>query len=292
MTEASSADPRAAPVVPDQVIQLSPLVRRITQNNPGLFTGPGTNTHLVGRSALVVLDPGEACDDGHLERIVAAVAGAPVRAVIPSHGHPDHWPLTPRLAEALGAPIGFFGLHDGFHTDRQLTDGEEIDLGEASLRVLHTPGHTRDHLSFELAAEHALFPGDHVMGWSSSVIIPPDGSLTDYQHSLERLLEIPDLEVLYPAHGDAVLTPYARMRELHAHREERTRQALEALAAGPDRVGGLVKRIYTDTDPKLHPAAARSLQAHLLALEEAGDIERDPASRSAAWTDVVWRLRR
>jgi glyoxylase-like metal-dependent hydrolase (beta-lactamase superfamily II) len=276
----------AAPVTPGRLARLSPLVCRLTQDNPGPFTGPGTNTHLVGAADVVILDPGEDRDDGHLERIVAAVAGARVLAVVPSHGHDDHWTLAPRLARRLGAPLLAGGPHPGFRADGVLADGDVLGAGDARLEVLHTPGHTPDHLCFLLPAEGALFPGDHVMGWSTSVIAPPEGHLPSYQRSLERLLALPGLRVLYPAHGPAVTAPYERMRELHRHREARTRQALAALAAGPDRLLPLVRRIYADVDPAMHPAAAQSLLAHLLALEEEGRAARDGADPAGA----TWRL--
>ena len=286
----SEASPNAAaPIAYGRVVRLSALVRRITQNNPGLFTGPGTNTHLVGREELFVLDPGEDRDDGHLERIVAAVGAATVHAVIPSHGHEDHWPLAAPLARALGAPVWFMGVHDGFRADRVVRDGDVLVAGDVRLQALHTPGHARDHASFVLPQERALFPSDHVMGWSTSIIAPPDGDLTQYMRSLERLMALPDLDVLYPAHGESVTAPYDRMRELHAHRRERSRQALEALAAGPSAIVPLVTRIYADTDPRLHPAAAQSLYAHLLALETEGRIER-VSSPAAAWDEIVWRI--
>jgi glyoxylase-like metal-dependent hydrolase (beta-lactamase superfamily II) len=282
-----------APIEYDEVVRLSPLVRRVTESNPGRFTGPGTNTHLVGRSALFILDPGEDRDDGHFDHLVAAVGDAAVTAIIPSHGHPDHWPLAPKLAQRFGAPIWFFGSHPGFRPDRSLGDGETITAGDATLDVWHTPGHAADHLAFRLVEEGALFPGDLVMGWSTSIIAPPDGDLRQYLSSLERLSAVPGLEVAYPAHGPAVTAPYDRIRELYAHRQERTRQALQALADGPSRIGPLVERIYQDTDPALHPAAARSLLAHLQALEAEGRVEREPAAGDdrLTWHDIVWRLR-
>jgi glyoxylase-like metal-dependent hydrolase (beta-lactamase superfamily II) len=281
-----------APIRYDQVVGLSALVRRVTQPNPGLFTGPGTNTHLVGTSSLIILDPGEDRDDGHFDRIVAAVGSARVAAVIPSHGHPDHWPLAPRLAARFGAPVWFFGRHDGFAADRSLGDGEVLETAGIRLEAIHTPGHTPDHLAFLLAQERALFPGDVVMGWSTSIIAPPEGDLRHYLASLRRLLAVPGLEVLYPAHGEAIATPYDRIRELVAHREMRTRQALEALGDGPSRIAELVARIYAEVDPALHPAAARSMLAHLLALETDGRLERQPGTEALPWDRVVWQLRR
>ena len=279
-----------APIQYDRVVPLSPLVRRITQRNPGLFTGPGTNTHLVGRSAVFILDPGEDVGDGHLERIVAAVAGASVHAIIPSHGHPDHWPLAPQLAEALGAPIWFFGTHPGFRTDRSLSDGEILEAGGIRLETLYTPGHCSDHLSFVMAAERAAFPGDVVMGWSTSIIAPPEGNLPEYLESLERLLAVPNLEILYPAHGEAITTPSARIKELYAHRQERTRQTLNALGAGPAQIGDLVKQIYADVDPALHGAAAQSLLAHLLALESEGTIAQSGPAGTPPTPQPIWHL--
>ncbi len=279
-----------APIQYDRVVPLSPLVRRITQRNPGLLTGPGTNTHLVGAGAVFILDPGEDLGDGHLERIVAAVAGAAVHAVIPSHGHPDHWPLAPRLAEALGAPIWFFGTHPGFHTDRSLADGDLLEAGGVRLETLHTPGHCPDHLSFVMAGEQAAFPGDVVMGWSTSIIAPPEGNLPEYLHSLERLLAVPDLDVMYPAHGEAITTPSDRIKELSAHRQQRTRQALEALGTGSSRIGELVKQIYADVDPALHQAAAQSLLAHLLALESEGTITRSGPPGTPPTPQTIWHL--
>jgi glyoxylase-like metal-dependent hydrolase (beta-lactamase superfamily II) len=275
----------------DRPVRLSPLVRRITQKNPGLFTGPGTNTHLIGATALFILDPGEDRDDGHLERIVAAVGDATVAAIIPSHGHPDHWPLGPRLAARVGAPILFYGSHPGFTVDRPLGDGEVLQADGIALETLFTPGHARDHVSLHLPAEHALFPGDLVMGWSTSIIAPPDGDLRDYLRSLDRLLAVPDLAVLYPAHGPAVTAPYDRIRELIAHRNGRSRQVLAALADGPSRIGPLVARIYADVDPALHPAAAQSLLAHLVALEAEGQIERIGEAGTPTGDSALWEIR-
>lgn len=279
------------PIVYGELVHLSPLVRRITQNNPGLFAGPGTNTHLVGITEVVILDPGEDRADGHFERLRTAVGPARVVAVIPSHGHPDHWPLAPRVAKAFGAPIGFFGDHPGFVTDQPLGDGARIAVDGGQLTAIHTPGHTPDHLCFVLAEEGALFPGDVAMEWSTSIIAPPEGDLGQYLRSLERLLTIPDLTIGYPAHGPALTAPYERIRHLIAHRRARTRQLLTALSTGPSLLGALVTTIYADTDPALHPAAALSLLAHLIALESEGAVERAPGPASAQPATSTWRLR-
>lgn len=284
---ADESDP-AAPIVHDRVVRLSPQVRRITQRNPGLFTGPGTNTHLVGTDPLFILDPGEDREDGHLERILDAIGGAGVAAVIPSHGHEDHWPLARRLADRVGAPVLFWGRHPGFRADRALQDGEVLEAGGTRLEALHTPGHARDHVAFVLARDRAAFPGDLVMGWSTSIIAPPDGDLGDYLRSLERLRALSGIDVFYPAHGPAITTPRARIDELLAHRAERTRQVLAALARGPSPIGALVEGVYADVDPALHPAAAQSLLAHLLALEAEGRVERSAGGPTG---QEVWHLR-
>ena len=266
------------------------MVRRLTQRNPGPFTGPGTNTFLVGPDPMVILEPGEGPDPEHLDRVAEAVGGARVLAVIPSHGHPDHWTLAPAMAARLGAPIRFLDRGAPFPVDRPITDGEVIALGEAGLEVLRTPGHTPDHASFVLPGEGALFPGDHVMGWSTSIIAPPEGDLRDYQRSLERLLAVPGLRVAHPAHGPAIPDPYGRIRELHAHREARSRAVLARLAEGPSAIGPLVRAIYADVDPTLHPAAARSLAAHLLALEAEGRIVRIADPARSRWEEIRWAM--
>lgn len=265
------SDPRAAPMVVGEAIRLGPLVVRVTQDNPGMYTGPGTNTHLIGDRELIVLDPGEDRDP-HFTALERAIDDRPVRAIIPSHAHPDHWPLAHRLAQRFEAPVLAFGARGEFTPDRTVSDGERIEIEGRVLTVLHTPGHASDHICLFSRADRTLFTGDLVMGWSTSIIAPPDGNLRQYQASLERLLEL-DLHILYPAHGAAILSPHQRIRELHAHRRERTRQALDALAQGPDTPAGLVAMIYADVDPKLHGAARMSLLAHLEALIEDGRVE-------------------
>ncbi|HUP21926.1 MAG TPA: MBL fold metallo-hydrolase [Thermoanaerobaculia bacterium] len=275
-----------------EVERLSPRVRRVVQRNPGLFTGPGTNTYLIGpedRSAVAVLDPGQE-DDEHLAALCDAIGDTPVRAVLVSHAHPDHWPLAPTLAERFGAPVLAYAATGEFRPHRALADGEVIDLGDVALRAVHTPGHARDHLCFLMERERALFSGDHVMGWSTSVIAPPDGDLRQFLSALERLLELDQsaqLAVLYPGHGPTVAQPRQRMTELRDHRLRRTEQALAALRERPGTPAELVERIYTDVDPKLHGAARMSLLAHLLALVEEGRA----APRGADPATATYELR-
>jgi glyoxylase-like metal-dependent hydrolase (beta-lactamase superfamily II) len=272
---------------------LSPRVRRVLQRNPGDFTGAGTNTYLIGPLAerdLVVLDPGQESDE-HLAAILRAVGGAQVRAVVVTHAHADHWPLAPPLAARAGAPVLAHAPSGGFAPDRTLADGDVVELGDASLRAVHTPGHAPDHLCLLLASERALFSGDHVMGWSTSVIAPPAGDLRQFLGALDRLLELDaevDLAVMYPGHGPPVTRPRARLLELRAHRQRRTQQALDALRQGPGTPAELVRRVYTDVDPRLHGAARMSLLAHLLALVDEGLVERSEGDDAAT---AVYALR-
>lgn len=275
-----------------EVELLSPRVRRVVQRNPGLFTGPGTNTYLIAPedgTGVIVLDPGQESEE-HLTALLGAVGGTPVRAVVVSHAHPDHWPLAPPLAQRVGAPLLAFFASEGMRPDRTVADGDVLELDDASLRAVHTPGHAPDHLCFLLERERALFSGDHVMGWSTSVIAPPHGDLRQFLGALDRLLELDDavdLAVLYPGHGPPVARPRARILELREHRLRRTEQALQALRASPGTPAELVARIYTDVDPKLHGAARSSLLAHLLALVAEGTVTRGEGDAELA----TYRLR-
>ncbi len=253
-------------------VEVAPGVRRVTQDNPGPFTGPGTNTHLVGHDAVLILDPG-VDDERHFEAVVRAVGEARVEGVFVSHAHPDHWPLAPRLAQHFGAPSVGFEARSGFVPDRTIGDGDVLSAGGADLLALHTPGHASDHLCLVDRERRALFSGDHVMGWSTTIISPPDGNLNAYMASLERLFDL-DFDVAYSAHGEAIPKGRARVRELHTHREERTQQALAAMRDGLQLVPEMVARIYADTPQHLHGAAAQSLWAHLDALVESGEVTR------------------
>jgi glyoxylase-like metal-dependent hydrolase (beta-lactamase superfamily II) len=256
--------------VPGELVRLAPFIRRITQDNPSMFTGAGTNTHLIGERRIFILDPGP-MSDAHFDRIVAAVGDAPVEAVIPTHHHPDHWPLAPRLGAHYGAPTLGYAAWGDYHPERTVGDGEVLDSGELRLQAVHTPGHAPDHLCYLLLDSELLFSGDHVMGWSTSVIAPPGGDLNDYLASLGKLAAL-RIREMYPAHGLPIEDPYSRIEELRAHRELRTRQALAALEQGLETIPEMVARIYADVDAKLHGAAGWSLLAHLLALVEQGRV--------------------
>jgi glyoxylase-like metal-dependent hydrolase (beta-lactamase superfamily II) len=235
------------------------------------MTGPGTNTYLIGRRSIFVLDPGEDTNE-HFDTLMRLIGSTPVRAVAPSHAHPDHWPMAPRLARALGAPTFGYKPHNGYQPMHLVREGEVIGDEDWSLEALYTPGHVSDHVSYFLREERSLFTGDHVMGWSTSVISRPDGNLNSYIASLEHLRSF-DIAVMYPAHGAPIYDAKSRVEELIAHRKMRTAQVMEALRAGNETVPAIVGLIYTGVDPSLHPAAGQSVLAHLEALAQSGKLE-------------------
>lgn len=264
-------------------VRLSDRVLRVTQDNPGMFTGPGTNTWVIGGDGgpAFVLDPGEE-DDAHFEAVLEAVGSREVAAVLISHTHRDHWPLAPRVSEHFGTRILAFSEQPPFAAGPRLRDGDRLSADGATLVALHTPGHASDHLCFLLEEERAVFTADLVMGWSTSIIAPPDGNLNQYMASLERLLELGQdggIDILHPGHGESIKPPLDRIREIHRHRQQRTDQALEAIAAGVATIPEMVERIYADIDPKLHGPAAFSLRAHLDALVEEGKVVEDQPGR-------------
>ncbi len=261
---------------------LSDRVLRVTQDNPGMFTGPGTNTWVIGSGSgpVFVLDPGEE-DDRHFDALAAAVGGRRVEAVLISHLHRDHWPLAPRVARHYGAVILTFSEQPPFTAGR-LVDGRRLSVADTTMLALHTPGHASDHFCFLLEEERAVFTADLVMGWSTSIIAPPDGNLNQYMASLERLVELGrdgGIDVLHPGHGESIKPPLERIEEIRRHRRQRTDQALEAIVDGVATIPEMVRRIYSDVDSRLHGPAAFSLRAHLDALVEEGAVRETEPGR-------------
>lgn len=267
---------------------LEPMVRRVLAANPSAFTFTGTQTYIVGNGdGVAVIDPGPDEAD-HLEAIVAATAGAPVLAIACTHTHRDHSPAAAPLAARLGAPvIGCAALtleDDGpradaafdpsYRPDRVLGDGETIAGPGWTLSAVATPGHTSNHVCFALEESGALFSGDHVMGWSTSVVAPPDGDMADYLASLEKLHQRPD-RVYYPAHGAQVDKPQQLVRGMIGHRRQRERQIQALLEEGPLAITAMVPRMYKGVAEFLWPAAGRSVLAHLIDLERRGLVGRD-----------------
>ncbi|MBJ7444801.1 MAG: MBL fold metallo-hydrolase [Sphingobium sp.] len=274
---------------------LSPLVARVLAPNPSPFTFTGTQTYVVGSSDVAVIDPGPDEAD-HLAALMAAIVGRQVVAIVCTHTHRDHSPAARPLSEMTGAPvIGCAPLtldDDGpradaafdaaYRPDRVLADGERLAGDGWTLEAVATPGHTSNHLCFALVEEQALFTGDHVMGWSTSVISPPDGDMADYMRSMQRLLEREDA-VYYPAHGEPIDNPQRLVRGMMGHRKQREGQILRFLERNGDSViPDMVAEMYKGVDPRLHPAAGRSVLAHLIDLDQRGIV------RAA---DGLWQMR-
>ena len=278
------------------LLQISPIVGRVLAPNPSPFTYTGTQTYLIGVTDLAVIDPGPD-DADHLNALMAAIGDRPVRAILCTHTHRDHSPAARPLSEQTGAPIiGCAPLtleDDGpradaafdasYLPDRVLQDREQVAGEGWTLEAVATPGHTSNHLCFALLEEKALFTGDHVMGWSTSVISPPDGDMADYMRSMQRLLDREDA-VYYPAHGDAVATPQRLVRGMMGHRKQREGQITRFLERnGASTIPDMVAEMYKGIDPRLHPAAGRSVLAHLIDLDGRGIV--------AAEGDDRWQLR-
>lgn len=272
--------------------QVSPLIRRVIANNPSAFTFVGTGTYIVGRGEVAVIDPGPDLPE-HLDAILAAVEGERVVAIVITHHHSDHSPLAGPLKARTGATIYGCAVatavaddpaevrmeadHDAaFAPDVSVCDGGRITGPGWTLEAIPTPGHTSNHISYALLEENAVFTGDHVMGWSTTVIAPPDGDMTDYMQSLERI-RVRGFATLWPTHGPPVREPAPFLDAYAAHRRERQAQILRALQSGPARIGELVPRLYVDVDARLHPAAARSMLAAMIDLVRRGEVLADGA---------------
>ncbi|MBY8821486.1 MBL fold metallo-hydrolase [Sphingomonas colocasiae] len=267
-----------------QTMRLTPLVRRILAPNPSPFTYSGTQTYVVGNGEVAVIDPGPD-DPAHVDAILNAVRGERVVAICCTHTHRDHSPAAAPLRDATGAPVigcaplvlddsgpradAAFDRH--YAPDRVLADGEAITGADWSLAAVATPGHTSNHLCLALPEEKALFTGDHVMGWSTSVVSPPDGDMAAYMKSLALLMEREDI-VYYPAHGDPVERPQRFVRGLIGHRKQREGQILRLLKGGTGEIPVMVEQMYKGIDPRLYPAAGRSVLAHLIDMRDRGVV--------------------
>ena len=297
------------PFVPPPVFEygrvdaLSPLIRRIIAANPGPFTFTGTGTYVVGRAApgagVAVIDPGPP-DDAHLAALLAAVEGQTVSHVLVTHTHRDHAPLARPFAEAVGAPVlaarpparTFHASapdedEDGtFQPDILLAGGERLAGDGWTLEALATPGHASNHLAFVLEEENALFSGDHVMGWSTTVVAPPDGDMAAYMASLDAVIAR-DFATLWPTHGAPITEPGPFLAAYRAHRLDREAQVLARLAAGDRRIAEMIPALYAAVDSRLWPAASLSVWAHLIALAQAGRVRAQPGpTLEADWSLV------
>jgi glyoxylase-like metal-dependent hydrolase (beta-lactamase superfamily II) len=260
----------------DEIQQISPLVRRLVENNPGPFTFTGTCTYIVGRGDVAVIDPGRE-NDAHTQAIIDALKGERIAHIVVTHTHKDHSPGAALLAERTGAPIvgcapfvakggletGLDSAHDlTYAPARVLKDGDRIEGDGYTLEAVETPGHASNHLCFALPQERSVFSGDHIMAWSTSIVAPPDGNMTDYMSSLDKLRAREDA-LLWPGHGGPVMEPQRYMRALSAHRRQREAAIVRRLHAGDETIHDMVARIYDGLDPRLVNAAALSVLAHM-----------------------------
>ena len=281
-----NAPPKPWPV--GLVEQLEPLVRRVLAPNPSPFTYTGTETYLVGAGdAIAVIDPGPD-DAAHVAALIAAIGPARVAAICCTHTHRDHSPAAAPLAAATGAPIigcAPLVLETGgvradapfdrsYAPDRVLADGERLSGPDWTLTAVATPGHTSNHLCYALEESGALFTGDHVMGWSTSVVVPPDGDMAAYMASLDKLHARTD-RVYYPAHGPQVDKPQQLTRGMIGHRRQRERQILRLLDPAPAAIADLVPQMYKGVNEALWPAAGQSVLAHLIDLEQRARVRRE-----------------
>ena len=270
-----------------QVERPAPGIRRVLAGNPSPFTFTGTQTYIVGEGEVGVIDPGPDLPE-HLDAILAATAGEKIAAILCTHTHRDHSPASRPLAAATGAPIvgcAPLALDDdgpradaafdfAYAPDRVLEDGEAAAGPGWRLTAVATPGHTSNHLCLALEGSGALFTGDHVMGWSTTIVSPPDGDMAAYMRSLDLLLKRDD-KIYFPAHGPAVEKPQSHVRALITHRRMREQQILRKLGEGEAHIPAMVESMYQGTDPRLFPAAGRSVLAHLVDLEARGLVRRD-----------------
>jgi len=276
-----------------RVVELEPLVRRVLAGNPSPFTYTGTQTYIVGRGDVAVIDPGPD-DADHISALVNAVAGEQVIAIICTHTHRDHSPAAQALKAATGAPVigcaplvlddagprADASFDTSYAPDRVLGDGEQVRGKGWTLEAVATPGHTSNHLCYALRESGALFTGDHVMGWSTTVVSPPDGDMAAFMASLDLLLARED-RVYYPAHGEPIDNPQRLVRGLAGHRRQREGQILRILSEAPAAIPDMVARMYVGLDPRLNGAAGRSVLAHLIDLRNRGQVVE---------ADAVWSL--
>ncbi|TIU79466.1 MAG: MBL fold metallo-hydrolase, partial [Mesorhizobium sp.] len=255
-----------------QGVTVAPDVLRITAKNPSPFTFHGTNSYIVGRKTLAVIDPGPD-DDAHLKTLLEVIGDRPVSHIFVSHTHRDHSPLAARLKQHTGAIVLAEGPHrparrlrigevnpldasadTAFYPDIALPDDTMVKGDGWAIRTVLTPGHAANHAAFALEGTGVLFSADHVMGWATSIVAPPDGAMADYMASLDRLIERDD-RLLLPGHGGPVTAPRSFMRELKTHRRMREQAILERIRSGDWTIKDMVRAIYRDTDPRLHGAA-------------------------------------
>jgi len=282
VSEQNDDRPPPKPLVTGVASALSPMVRRVLAPNPGVMTGPGTNTYLVGIDEVAVIDPG-IDDDGHLQAIVGC-GGDRIRWILCTHTHPDHSPGAAALKARTGAEVLAFESRDGLEVDSAIDDGFVIEATEFRLRAVHTPGHASNHLCYLLEEERLLFSGDHIMQGSTVVIAPPDGDMTRYLDSLRRVRDL-RLRAIAPGHGHLIDEPVAVIDDYISHRLEREQHVIDALSAGDRTPSAIVARVYPDLIDELVPRARQSVHAHLRKLGSDGRAKSaDVDDPEAEWS--------
>jgi len=268
-----------------EVERLSPHLRRVICRNPGPFTLFGTGSFIVGNGEVAIVDPGPA-DPQHIDALLAATAGERISHILVTHTHIDHSPGCRLLQQHCDAPTLAMGPHGlgrlqpeqasggdyAFQPDQVLADGQCVSGKDWNLECVYTPGHSINHMSFALAEDSALLCGDVVMGWSTTIVSPPDGNMKDYMQSLELLLGRRE-SIYHPSHGGPVSDPHSYVTLLHAHRMQRIDQVRASIAGGQSDVSRMVPEIYTELDPKMYPAAARSVLGSIEYLIAAGVVK-------------------
>ena len=269
------------------VAEPAPLIRRVIARNPSAFTFHGTGTYIVGKGRVAVIDPGPDLP-AHVDAVLAAIRGETVSHIVVTHTHLDHSPAARPLKAATGAPTYGFGPHGGerggpqveeggdygFVPDHALRDGDLVRGQGWTLEAIHTPGHTSNHLCFAFKEANALFSGDHVMGWSTTVVSPPDGNMSAYMASLAKL-EARAEATFWPTHGPPIPEPKRFVRALAAHRRAREAQILDCLASGRETIPEMVAHMYKDVPPDLHVAAGQTVLAHLIHMIETGRVRSE-----------------
>lgn len=282
-----------------KIAQLSPMIRRVVASNPNYFTCYGTNTYIVGKGEVALIDPGPDIA-AHIDAILTGLEGETITHILVTHSHLDHWPACKSIQQVCSAKT-YGGTQDadimkrdhdsaeakilsnqerfeifGFVPDVSIGHGDLIEGDGWSIECVFTPGHASNHMCFQLVEEKTLFSGDHVMGWSTSVISPPSGNMEHYMNSLDLLLEREDI-FYWPAHGPGIRDTKDYVRSFIAHRKSRERQILEELAKGPNSISGMVSHLYSDVPEFLHPAAQRSMLAGVVYLIKRGVVRCDEA---------------
>ena len=279
-----------------EVAEVAPGIRRIIAENPSPFTLYGTGTYVIGHGEVAVIDPGPA-DAAHIDLLLDGIAGETVSHILVTHTHMDHSPGSRLLQARTDAKTYAYGPHGAgkleqgvpveeggdldFQPDQLLSDGEILRGGDWSVQCVYTPGHTSNHMCYQLREQRALFTGDHVMGWSTSIVSPPDGDMAAYIASLEKLLPRDDL-VYWPTHGPSIEDPKPHVRAFIAHRQAREKQVLACVRQGVRRIEDMVPQMYAELPEFMYPAAARSVLASVVHLVEKGRLRTDGEVQLAA----------